>query len=86
MGTIIINSDGTQTNERTGKTIPPQPSEYHEYDVAADMWIDARTLDGVKMRTWARIKAARCVAETADFACNGVVYQADKDRIVGAMQ
>lgn len=86
MGTIIINSDGTQTNERTGKTIPPQPSEYHEYDVAADMWIDARTLDGVKARTWDRIKAARCVAEAADFACDGVVYQADKDRIVGATQ
>lgn len=86
METIIVNSDGTHTNERTGKTIPPQPSEHHEYDAKADMWIDARTLDGVKMRTWERIKAARSMAETADFACGGVVYQADKDRITGATQ
>ncbi|MGX9712622.1 DUF4376 domain-containing protein [Janthinobacterium lividum] len=86
METIIVNSDGTHTNERTGNTIPPQPSEHHEYDAVADMWIDARTLDGVKVRTWERIKAARSVAETADFMCGGVLYQADKDRIVGAAQ
>ncbi|MGX9697003.1 DUF4376 domain-containing protein [Janthinobacterium lividum] len=86
METIIVNSDGTHTNERTGKTIPPQPSEHHEYDAVADMWIDARTLDGVKVRTWERIKEARSVAETADFMCGGVLYQADKDRIVGAAQ
>ncbi|MCM2564217.1 DUF4376 domain-containing protein [Janthinobacterium kumbetense] len=86
METIIVNSDGTHTNERTGNTIPPQPSEHHEYDAVADMWIDARTLDGVKVRTWERIKAARSLAETADFMCGGVLYQADKDRIVGAAQ
>lgn len=86
METIIVNIDGTQTNERTGKTIPPQPSEHHEYDAAADMWIDARTLVSVKVRTWERIKEARSVAETSDFVCGGVVYQADKDRIVGAAQ
>ena len=86
METIIVNSDGTHTNERTGKTLPPQPSEHHEYDAKADLWIDARTLDSVKVRTWERIKTARSVAETADFACGGVVYQADKDRIVGTAQ
>lgn len=86
METIIVNSDGTQTNERTGKTIPPQPTEHHTYDAVADMWIDARTLDSAKGRTWERIKAARSVAETSDFACGGVVYQADKDRITGAAQ
>ncbi|UQV43377.1 DUF4376 domain-containing protein [Janthinobacterium lividum] len=86
METIIVNSDGTQTNERTGRTIPPQPSEQHEYDAAADMWIDTRTLDSVKLRTWERVKTARSVAETADFVCSGVVYQTDKDRIVGAAQ
>ncbi|WP_257620099.1 DUF4376 domain-containing protein [Janthinobacterium sp. NKUCC08_JDC] len=86
MQTIIVHSDGTLTNERTGKTLPPQPSEHHAYDAVADMWIDARTLDSVKVRTWERIKAARSVAETADFMCCGVVYQADKDRIVGATQ
>ena len=86
METIIVNSDGTHTNERTGKVVPPQPSEHHEYDAKADMWIDARTLDSVKARAWARIKAARSVAEAADFTCGGVVYQADKDRIVGAAQ
>ncbi|WP_215408435.1 DUF4376 domain-containing protein [Janthinobacterium sp. JC611] len=84
METIIVNRDGTYTNERTGEMLPPQPSEHHEYDAAADMWIDARTLDSVKARTWARIKAARSVAEAADFTCGGVLYQADKDRIVGA--
>jgi hypothetical protein len=86
METIIVNSDGTQTNERTGKTIPPQPSENHEYDAQADMWIDTRTLDSVKARTWVRIKQARALAEAADFMCCGVIYQADKERITGATQ
>jgi hypothetical protein len=86
METIIVNSDGTYTNERTGKTLPPRPSEYYEYDAAADMWIDARTLDSVKARTWARIKRARALAEAADFVCCCATYQADKDRIVGAVQ
>lgn len=86
METIIVNSDGTQTNERTGRTIQPQPSKYHEYDAVADMWMDARTLDSVKARTWARIKQARALAESADFMCCGATYQADKDRIVGATQ
>lgn len=86
METIIVNIDGTHTNERTGKTIPPQPSEYHEYDAVADMWIDARTLDSVKARTWERIKQVRALAESADFVCCGAMYQADKDRIVGAAQ
>ena len=86
METIIVNSDGTYTNERTGKTLPPQPSEHHEYDAVADMWVDARTLVSVKAHTWERIKAARNAAETADFMCGGRLYQADKDRIVGAAQ
>lgn len=86
METIIVNSDGTHTNERTGKVVPPQPSEHHDYDAVADMWIDARTLDSVKASTWARIKQARALAEAADFVCCGATYQADKDRIVGAAQ
>lgn len=86
METIIVNSDGTQTNERTGRTIQPQPSEHHEYDAKADIWIDARTLDSVKAATWARIKQVRALAESADFVCCGAMYQADKDRIVGAAQ
>lgn len=86
METIIVNVDGTQTNERTGKTIPPQPSMHHAYDAQADMWLDARTLDSVKAHTWERIKAARNTAETADFLCGGGLYQVDKDRIVGAAQ
>lgn len=44
------------------------------------------TLDTARTRAWARIKQARALAETADFACGGVMYQADKDRIVGATQ
>lgn len=86
METIIVNSDGTQTNERTGKTIAPQPSKHHQYDAKADLWIDTRTLDGVKVRTWERIKQARALAESADFVCCGATYQADKDRITGATQ
>ncbi|KKO63250.1 hypothetical protein VM94_03000 [Janthinobacterium sp. KBS0711] len=44
------------------------------------------TLDTARTRAWARIKQARALAETADFACGGVMYQTDKDRIIGAVQ
>lgn len=44
------------------------------------------TLETAKMRAWSRIKQARSVAELADFTCEGSVYQADKERITGAMQ
>lgn len=44
------------------------------------------TLDTARTRAWARIKQARALAETADFAWDGALYQADKDRITGATQ
>ncbi|MGX9773399.1 DUF4376 domain-containing protein [Janthinobacterium aestuarii] len=84
METIVINSDGTQTNERTGKTLPPRPGAHHIYDAGADLWIDTKTLEGTRISTWARIKLAREAAELSDFTCAGLRYQADKARITGA--
>ncbi|MGK5031518.1 DUF4376 domain-containing protein [Janthinobacterium sp. MDT1-19] len=51
--------------------------------IAADR---SDTLDTARARAWTRIKQARSLAEAADFVCCGVMYQADKDRIVGATQ
>lgn len=51
----------------------------------APSWIDPRTLDEAKVQAWTRIKAARDAAEVADFTCNGNVYQADRERINGAV-
>lgn len=86
METIISNSDGSHTNERTGKIVLPQPSVHHIYDAKADLWIDTKTLASVKASTWERIKQARTEAERSDFICNGGVYQANKENISCAVQ
>lgn len=41
--TIVVNKDGKPVNEATGKIIEPQPSEYHVYDMATDVWKDQRS-------------------------------------------
>lgn len=41
--TVLVNEAGQPTNEATGKIIPPQPSEYHVYDMAKDVWKDQRS-------------------------------------------
>lgn len=48
-------------------------------------WIDPRTVEQARADAWTRIKAARDIAEVADFAHDGNVYQADRERINGAV-
>ncbi|PRC93102.1 DUF4376 domain-containing protein [Solimicrobium silvestre] len=48
--------------------------------------VDQRDLSMVKEQAWNRIKNERNLAESANFICNGAVYQADKERIPLAMQ
>lgn len=67
--------------ERWLATDPASP--FAGGSIAADR---SGTLDIARGRAWARIKQARALAETADFTCGGVVYQADKERITGAAQ
>lgn len=47
--------------------------------------VDTRDLQAAKERAWTRIKTARAAAELADFTHNGNVYQADRERITGAV-
>jgi hypothetical protein len=48
--------------------------------------VDLRALDDAKVQAWQRIKKARLAAEAANFACDGALYQPDKERIGGAVQ
>lgn len=48
--------------------------------------VDIRLLAEAKAYKWTALKAARTVAEAASFTCDGSVYQADKERISGAVQ
>lgn len=86
MGTIIISSDGTQTNERTGEIVPPQPSSCHIYDAEEGLWVDTKTLASSKTSAWERIKQARTEAECSNFICHGEAYQANKENISCAAQ
>jgi hypothetical protein len=47
--------------------------------------IDMRTLAIARAEAWARVKAARDIAEKSDFTHGGNVYQADRERINGAV-
>jgi hypothetical protein len=50
-----------------------------------EILVDQSTsLETARGRTWARIKQARTTAELGDFEFNGGLYQADKERIIGA--
>jgi hypothetical protein len=48
--------------------------------------VDMRLLNEAKEQKWATLKDARTAAESAPFICDGSVYQADKERISGAVQ
>lgn len=43
--------------------------------------VDMRSVASARAAAWVRIKAARDVAEVADFTCDGNHYQANRDRI-----
>jgi hypothetical protein len=47
--------------------------------------VDTRALADARTQAWNRIKAARDIAEVADFTHDGNVYQADRERINGAV-
>lgn len=51
-------------------------------EIASDQSV---TLGAAQDRAWSRIKAARDIAEAADFTCDGHVYQGDRERIMGAV-
>jgi len=64
--------------------VMPSPTSQHRWIDGAAAWVETATLDEAKAMAWDRIKAARDVAEAADFTCAGYAYQSDKARISGA--
>ena len=63
--------------------ITPANSPFYQGTVVSD---DSQTLETYKLRKWAVLKDARTAAEMASFTCDGSMYQADKERISGAVQ
>lgn len=67
--------------------MPPQPSTYHVFDYDLKDWVDPRTIDEIKARKWAEIKAMRDQLEFGGFEFEGGIYDSDQvsqGRIMGA--
>lgn len=47
--------------------------------------VDQRPIEQVRAQAWERVKAQRAVAEAAPFMCDGKSYDADRERITGAV-
>ena len=56
-------------------------SPFFEGEILVDQ---STSFETARSRTWTRIKQARSMAELGDFEFNGGLYQADKERIIGA--
>jgi hypothetical protein len=66
---------------------PPQPSRDHRWDPATKSWLNSTpplTLDQLKAARWEAMKAERTRAEAAPFTWNGLVFDADVQRVTGA--
>lgn len=86
MGPVDIPSQ--RVNMTTGLIVdyqPPQPSNNHVWNTTSKRWDYVAPLEEEKAQAWDRIKVARGIAEFADFEHDGNVYQADRDRINGAV-
>ncbi|HRZ02386.1 MAG TPA: DUF4376 domain-containing protein [Burkholderiaceae bacterium] len=61
--------------------IAPRPSEFHDWNVAAQAWQDRRTLIELKAAAWLRLLAAKRQADAAGFALGGKTIQTDAEHV-----
>ena len=67
--------------------LPPQPSEFHDFDYATKQWVES--LESAKLAKWQDIKIERSVAEFGSFVWNEHTFDSDEAsqrRIQGAVQ
>lgn len=65
--------------------MPIQPSPVHVFDWSTKQWEDQRTLQEIKDAKWETIKDERDKQEAGLFEWGGHVFQADKERVNGAV-
>ena len=72
--------DGRDYYHEAGAWVPrpDRPSPAHEWRPAARAWVDPRTLEDLRIETWARIKAERERIEFGGFAWDGSRFDSDE--------
>lgn len=63
---------------------PPQPGPQFSWDPKGKAWVDQRPFQLLKDTKWEAIKASRLTAEQAPFEWNGLLFDADAERVNGA--
>lgn len=72
-------------NGSTYVPLPAAPSDNHVFNWSTKQWEDQRTLQEIRDARWEYIKAERDKQEVGLFEWGGHVFQADKERVNGAV-